>query len=166
MNALARWDPFQEMYDMRRAMNQLMQRSFPGFEGQQNSFDMDIYEDDNAYEVEASMPGVDPEDLEVTWNNNILTIRGESQSEEEKEEKNYRLRERRSGTFVRSFTLPGNVDEDAIEADFKNGLLKLRLPKAQEEKTKRIRVNSGKSSSSIKSNNTAKSTTKKRSPQT
>jgi HSP20 family protein len=159
MNTLSRWDPFQDMYDMRRALNQLMQQPYWGSEGQQSGFEMDVCEDEDAYEVEASLPGVDSEDVEVTWNNNILTIRGETRSDEDQGEKNYHLRERRYGTFVRSISLPGNIDEDAIEANFNNGLLTLRLPKSEEEKTKRIRVNSGKRLESGKSTKSAKSTT-------
>lgn len=147
MNRLSRWDPFEEMYDMRQALNQLMGRPYRGMEGQQGGFEMDVCEDEDAYEIEAAMPGVDPEDVEVTWKNNILMIRGESRSDQEKEEKNYHLRERRTGTFVRTISLPGSIDEDAIEANFNNGLLTLRLPKAQEEKSRRIQITSGKSTS-------------------
>ena len=139
MNVLTRWDPLQEVLDMRRAMDQIMQRT--ATDGQQQ-FDlaMDIYETPDSYEIEAAMPGVKPDDVEITLNNNVLTIRGELRAEEEKEDKNYHLRERRVGAFIRSITLPSSINADAIEAQYDNGVLRLRLPKAEEGKPKRIEV--------------------------
>jgi len=83
---------------------------------------------------------VKPEDVEITLNNNVLTIRGETRMEEEKEDRNYHLRERRVGAFVRSITLPSSINADAIEAHYDNGVLKLRLPKAEEAKPKHIQI--------------------------
>ena len=139
MNVLTRWDPLQEVLDMRRAMDQIMQRT--AADGQQQ-FDlaMDIYETPDSYEIEASMPGVKPEDVDITLNNNVLTIRGETRAEEEKSDKNYHLRERRAGSFIRSITLPSSINPDTIEAHYDNGVLKLRLPKAEEAKPKRIEL--------------------------
>ena len=133
MNVLTRWDPLQEVLDMRRAMDQIMQRT--ATDGQQQ-FDlaMDIYETPDSYEIEAAMPGVKPEDVDITLNNNVLTIRGETRAEEEKDDKNYHLRERRASSFIRSITLPSSINPDTIEAHYDNGVLKLRLPKAEEAK--------------------------------
>jgi HSP20 family protein len=143
MNVLTRWDPLQEMLDFHRAMDMVRQRTGASGEGQQQfDLSMDIYETPDAYEIEASVPGVKPEDVEITLNNNVLTIRGETKMENEKEEKNYHLRERRVGAFVRSITLPTSINADAIEAHYDNGVLKLRLPKAEEAKPKRIQVQS------------------------
>ena len=141
MNVLTRWDPLQEMLDLRRAMDQIAQRTGVGTNGQQQ-FDiaMDIYETPDSYEIEAAMPGIKPEDVDITLNNNVLTIRGETKAEEEKEDKNYHLRERRAGSFIRSITLPSSINADAIEARYDNGVLKLRLPKAEEAKPKHIEV--------------------------
>ena len=139
MNVLTRWDPLEEALELQRAMNQIMQRN--GTDGQQQlNLETDIYETPDAYEIEAAMPGVKPEDVDITVNNNVLTIRGEIKAEEEKEGKNYRLRERRAGAFVRSISLPSSVNVYAIEAHYDNGVLKLRLPKAEEAKPKRIQV--------------------------
>ncbi len=140
MNVLTRWDPIQEALDLQHAMRQVMERTLPGSDGQQFDLAMDIYETPNSYEIEASVPGINPEDVDITLNNNVLTIRGETKTEEEKDDKNYHLRERRIGSFVRSITLPSSVNADAIEAHYDNGVLKLRLPKAEEAKPKHIQI--------------------------
>lgn len=141
MNVLTRWDPLQEALDLRRAMDMVMQRTGAGGNGQQQfDLSMDIYETEDAYEIEAALPGLKPEGVEITLNNNVLTIRGETKMEEEKEDRNYHLRERRYGAFVRSITLPSSINADAIEAHYDNGVLKLRLPKAEEAKPKRSQV--------------------------
>lgn len=150
MNVLTRWDPLQEVLDIRRAMDQIMQRT--ATEGQpQFDLAMDIYETPDAYEIEASLPGIKPEDVDLTLNNNVLTIRGETKAEEEKEGRNYHLRERRSGSFIRSITLPSSINEDAIEAHYDNGVLKLRLPKAEEARSKHIEIkHNGSTSKTVK----------------
>ena len=153
MNVLTRWDPLEEALELRRAMDQIMQRTGTGTNGQQQ-FDiaMDIYETPDSYEVEASMPGIKPEDVDITLNNNVLTIRGETKAEEEKEDKHFHLRERSVGSFIRSITLPSSVNADAIEARYDNGVLKLRLPKAEEAKPKHIEVkHNGSTSKTVKS---------------
>ncbi len=151
MNVLTRWDPLQEAMDFRRAMDQVMQRTFSVPDGQLPQFElaMDIYETPDAYEIEASMPGIDPEDVDITMNNNVLTIRGETKAEEEKKDRNYHLRERRVGSYVRSITLPSSIKEDAIEAHYENGVLKLRLPKAEEAKPKHIQIQTNGSTSKM-----------------
>ena len=152
MNVLTRWDPLQEMLDLRRAMDQVMQRTGQATNGQpQFDVAMDIYETPDSYEIEAAMPGIKPEDVDITLNNNVLTIRGETKVEEEKEDKNYHLRERRAGAFLRSITLPSSINADAIEARYGNGVLKLRLPKAEEAKSKHIQIqNNGGTSKTVK----------------
>ena len=150
MNVLTQWDPLQEVLDIRRAMDQIMQRT--ATDGQpQLDLAMDIYETPDAYEIEASLPGIKPEDVDLTLNNNVLTIRGETKAEEKKEGRNYHLRERRSGSFIRSITLPSSINEDAIEAHYDNGVLKLRLPKAEEARSKHIEIkHNGSTSKTVK----------------
>src|SRR5688572_7133697 len=105
MNVLTRWDPLQEMLDFNRAMDLVRQRTSALGDGQQQfDLSMDIYETPEAYEIEAALPGVKPEDVEITLNNNVLTIRGETKEEQEKEDRNYHLCERRVGAFMRSIT--------------------------------------------------------------
>jgi HSP20 family protein len=101
---------------------------------------LDIVENDDAYVVKASVPGINPDDLEITLSENNLTIRGEFKEEKDVEENRYHLRERRQGSFARSVTLPTIVERDAIEATYDAGVLTLRLPKAEEVKPKRINI--------------------------
>jgi HSP20 family protein len=145
MNALSRWDPFRELLDMRWTMDRLMQSSFQEQEGSQFTagLSMNVSETEDAYEIEASLPGVNPDDIEITLNQNTLTIRGEVKEEEEKKDKTYYVRERRSGVFMRSIALPSTVNTEAIEAHHENGVLKLRLPKAEGSRPTRIQVQSG-----------------------
>ncbi len=90
--------------------------------------------------MKASIPGVDPNDVEVTLTDNTLTIKGEVKEETDVEERNYHLRERRFGSFTRNVTLPLPVDADKVEATHENGVLSLRLPKTEAVKPKKISV--------------------------
>ena len=139
---LTRWDPFQDMISMRRSIDRLIDNTLGDNwdSGTEWSFPLDVVENEDDYVVEASLPGVKPEDLEITYNNGALTIRGEMKAENEKKEGKYHLRERRFGSFVRSVSLPMDVKADSIEADYKDGVLTLKLPKAEEVKPKRIAI--------------------------
>jgi HSP20 family protein len=103
---------------------------------------VDVKETDADYEVSAELPGIDEKDMELTVANNALTIRGEKKTEREEKEKNYYLSERSFGSFRRTIPLPAEIDEDKVEAHFKNGVLTVRLPKSAEAqaKTRRIEV--------------------------
>jgi HSP20 family protein len=102
---------------------------------------IDVVEKEDAYVVEASLPGVNSDDLEITATDRTLVIKGETQEEkEEKEEGRYLYRERRYGAFSRSITLPDDVNADEAEAEFKDGILKLKLPKAESAKRKNISI--------------------------
>lgn len=146
MNALTRWDPVREMQGMRNVMERVFDEPFMEaprlWSRALESFTpaLDVMEDDEAYTVKASVPGVDPEVIEVTLTENVLTIKGETKSEEEKEEANYHVRERRFGHFSRSITLPTPIDVEKIEATQEHGTLTLRLPKSEAVKPKRIEI--------------------------
>jgi HSP20 family protein len=101
---------------------------------------MDVSESEDSYDIHVSLPGANPDDIEITMNNNTLTIRGEVSSDEEREEHTYHIRERRFGSFVRSITLPSNVNVDQVDTNYDNGVLHIRLPKAEEARPKRIQV--------------------------
>jgi HSP20 family protein len=101
---------------------------------------VDIMEVNNHYELSADLPGLKKEDIKVEIHDNVLTLRGEKKIEEDKKDKNYRLNERYYGEFIRTFTLPENVEKDGIEAEFKDGVLKLTIPKAEKAKPKQIEV--------------------------
>jgi HSP20 family protein len=102
---------------------------------------VDIYEDGDDIVVKAEMPGVDLDDIEVTVTDNVLVLRGEKQKEEEADEGNYYRSERVYGAFVRSIPLPPEADAQKATAVFKNGVLEIRLPKAEEAKKRQVKVN-------------------------
>jgi HSP20 family protein len=147
MNAMTRWDPFREMETFREAMDRMFDepwRSQAGLGLQRSEgfpLALDVAEDNSAYIVKASIPGVDPEQIEITLTDNVLTIKGETKSEQDSGDKNYHVRERRFGSFMRSVTLPMPVDTEKVEATHENGVLTLRLPKTEAVKPKRISVN-------------------------
>ena len=104
---------------------------------------VDIYEGQNELVVQADLPAVKPEDLDIRVENNILTIRGERKFEKKADEKNYLRVERAYGSFARSFSLANTVNTEAIEADYKAGVLTLSIPKREEAKPKQIKVRLG-----------------------
>jgi HSP20 family protein len=150
MANLVRLDPAREMLSLREAMDRLFEESFlrPGFFGNGESgaamLPMDVYETENEVVVKAAVPGVKPEDIEVTVTGDLLTIKGEfkSESAEKDEQRNWHRQERRFGSFSRQVTLPAGVNTDACQADFENGVLTLKLPKAEEAKVKRVQITS------------------------
>jgi HSP20 family protein len=148
MADLIRWDPFREAVSLRDAMDRLLEDSFvrprgewPTLASREQSLALDVYETDENLVVEASMPGTKPEEVDISVVGNTLTIKAEREEQrEKKEEGRYYFRERRYGAFQRSIGLPVDVDADKAEATFKDGVLKLSLPKAEEAKPKRIQV--------------------------
>ncbi|HBG60088.1 MAG TPA: heat-shock protein Hsp20 [Anaerolineaceae bacterium] len=105
------------------------------------SFPIDVIENDNEYLVRASVAGFDPEQLEITFENNTLTIKGEIREENKDEQQGrYHIRERYAGTFYRSVSLPGMIDQNQISAETDNGVLTIHLPKKPEAQPKRIEV--------------------------
>ena len=155
---ITRWDPNQEMMSLRDAMNRLMEESFllpsrtTGGTGQETGQlstrgarqigapAVDIQEQDDAFIVRASLPGVRPEDVRIEARGNQVTISGQVRQEQETERGNYLLRERRMGQFYRAFTLPTEVNSDAAEASFANGTLTLRLPKSETARSRQIPI--------------------------
>src|SRR5438046_2407190 len=133
--SITRWDPFRDMLSLREAMDQLLEQSFirpgtMGGRGQQGggpqNLAIDVAEQDDVYEVKASLPGVRPEDVQVTVLGDTVTIRAETEAEDERRQGNYLLRERRRGVMQRTVVLPGPIDPEAVKADFENGVLTLR----------------------------------------
>lgn len=101
---------------------------------------VDISETESSYEVYTDLPGVLKDDVQVSVTDNLLTIKGEKHQKQETENKNFHRVERRYGTFQRSFTLPRHVDTGNIKADYKDGILTLTIPKAEEAKPKEIQI--------------------------
>ena len=145
MANIVRWDPFREMVTLREAMDSLFENAMitPLTGGQQQmggNLPLDVTENEDNFVVKASVPGIDPNDLDITVNADVLTIKGEMKAEQEKQGERYHLRERRWGSFTRSINLPAPVKADAVEADYHNGVLTLTLPKTEEVKPKRITI--------------------------
>jgi HSP20 family protein len=102
---------------------------------------VDIYETEHELVVKADLPDVNPQDLDIHVENNILTIRGERKFENKVNEENYLRMERSYGSFSRTFSLANSVNSEAIKADYQNGVLTLSIPKREEAKPKQIKVN-------------------------
>jgi HSP20 family protein len=138
------WDPYREMSTLRDAMSQLFQESFvrpsTPFRVLEGRIPVDIAETENHYEVRAVLPGLRPEDVQITVRGDTVAIRGEIKSEQERKDKNWITREQRTGTFYRSVTLPSPVNADQAEARYENGVLILTLPKTAEARPKQIKV--------------------------
>lgn len=100
----------------------------------------DVHETDDAYKVEFDLPGIDKNDVKVKFEENTLTVSGERKSETKSDENNYHRVERAYGSFCRSVRLPKNVNSQKINASFKNGVLEITLPKAEEVKPKEIEI--------------------------
>src|SRR5437773_9429999 len=129
--AIVRFEPFRELQDR---MNRLFTESYRGQAGEEDwalggtwAPAVDIYEQDNTIVIKAELPGVDPKDVDIRLDNNILTIKGERKLDNEVKKENYTRVERAYGVFTRSFTLPTVVDPSAIKAEFKEGVLKITL---------------------------------------
>lgn len=141
---LTKWDPFREMEDMFDRYSRAL--SFPrrGSQEVMATGDwaprVDIVETDREFTIKAEIPDVRKEDVKVTVDNGILTIKGERKQEKEEKNKKYHRVERWYGSFTRSFTLPDNVDESKITAAFKDGMLNLTIPKTEASKPKAIEV--------------------------
>jgi len=104
---------------------------------------VDIYEDEHNVTVKMEVPGIDQKDIDVRLENNTLTVRGERKFDKEEKEENFHRIERRYGSFYRAFTLPNTLDADKVQADYDNGVLKIRMAKKAEAKPKQIKVNIG-----------------------
>ncbi|HEX9013868.1 MAG TPA: Hsp20/alpha crystallin family protein [Anaerolineaceae bacterium] len=148
MSNLTRWNPYQEMAGFRRLMRRMFDDPFMSqdFDLETSSYwevPLDVLEDQDGYSVKAVLPGIKPDDIDITYNNNTLTIHGEVKQEDEQKEQHYHLRERRFGSFQRSIYLPTAVDSGKIQADYADGILTLHLPKTEEVKPKRIAVHTG-----------------------
>jgi HSP20 family protein len=136
---LVRWDPFEEM-------NRLHDHFFSGGGLSEQAFQVavDIREEDDAFFVDAEVPGLVAEDVKVDIEKNVLTLSGERKVEKEETEGTYRRVERQYGSFTRSFTLPETVDTENISADLNDGVLALRLPKKEAPTPRKISVNTAK----------------------
>src|SRR5260370_23438837 len=147
MRTLTRWEPFRGATSLQDQVNRLFSDVFER-KGEESSLtawapSVDIYESEHELVVKADLPEVDPKDLDIRVENNILTIRGERKFEKKGNEESYLRVERAYGSFARSFTLASTVNSEAIKADYQNGVLTLSIPKREEAKPKQIKGNVG-----------------------
>jgi len=144
--SMDRWNPFRDFDNMRQAMDRWMDDRLPNnwlnsAQSSPLSVAVDIHETETGYELEASLPGVKPEDVDIQVDRETVTLRGQSASTEEKREgRNYIYRERRSGAFFRTVRLPEAVDPDKVEATLDHGILKVLLPKLSQARQRRVPV--------------------------
>ncbi len=145
-NTLTRWDPSADFAAMRNVMDRLFDQPltrnpFRASEDLGNSsLSLDVVENGDTYVIKAAVPGVDPKDVEISVDEDVLTIRGEFNREEETNEQNYIRREIRSGSFQRQLRLPPTVEPEKAEASFENGLLRLSIPKKPEARARSIKI--------------------------
>jgi HSP20 family protein len=147
MRSMNRWEPSRGAMTLQEQLNRvfgnLLERT--GDESNLTPWApaVDIFETEHELVVKADLPDVNPQDLDIHVENNILTIRGERKFENKVKEENYLRIERAYGSFSRSFSLANSVKSEAIRADYKNGVLTLSIPKREEAKPKQIKVNVG-----------------------
>jgi HSP20 family protein len=147
--SISRWNPWNDMISLREAMDRLLAESFvwPGGEGTSTSggdLSVDLREEGDHFELSAPLPGVKPEDVEVTILGDTVRIHGERHEErEEREGQRWLLREQRFGAFDRTVRLPSPVKVDQAKAEFRDGMLTIALPKTEEAKERRIPIGSG-----------------------
>jgi len=148
MNTLTRWDPFKELDELQNRLSPFFGRApVRRQNGEQENMTVaewaplvDIAEDDKEYLIKAELPDVKKDEVKVTVENGVLTITGERKFEKEEKGKKYHRVERAFGSFVRSFTLPDDADANKVNAEFKDGVLKVHVAKSEAAKPKQIEV--------------------------
>jgi HSP20 family protein len=145
-NTLMRWDPMSEFQTLRTAMDRLFDQSIGrmgpvrGEDLESRTLGLDVVETNDDYIVRAAVPGIDPKDVEITINDDVLTISGKFEEKSEEKEQQYIRQELHYGQFHRSLKLPPTVDVDKSNAKFENGMLELRLPKRPEARARSLKI--------------------------
>jgi HSP20 family protein len=144
--AIIRWDPFKDLVSLREKMNRLFEDAVTS-RGEEKDLvtsswapAVDIYEDEKELVLTAEVPGIEEKDIEIKLEDNTLSIHGERKMEKETKEENYHRLERAYGSFYRSFTLPNYIDQEKIQAQHENGILKITMPKKPELKTRKVKI--------------------------
>ncbi|HEX2714191.1 MAG TPA: Hsp20/alpha crystallin family protein [Candidatus Acidoferrales bacterium] len=145
MTTITRWDPFRGLSTLQEQMHRLFDDGLFRVRSDQSALtswapSVDIYETEQELVVKADLPEVEEKDLDVHMENNVVTIRGERRFDKTTSEDNYLRVERPYGPFSRSFSLANTVNTDAIKAEYRNGVLKLTIPKREEAKPKQVKV--------------------------
>ena len=145
--SIQRWDPWRDIISLREAMNSLLEDSFARPRAELSAITtgmaIDLRETDDAYVVETVLPGATTDDVEISVLGDRLRIAAEISESQEQQEAKWLVRERRFGSFERSITLPGNVRADDAAANFRDGILTVTLPKAEESRARQIPINVG-----------------------
>jgi HSP20 family protein len=146
--ALVRWTPMGNLQSFQHEMNRMVNEFFGGGNGEAAGTELsswtpavDIHETDDGYVIKAELPGVSKDDVSIDIHQNTLTLRGQRKHEAEVKQDKYHRVERAYGTFQRSFTLPAMIDQEKVQATYKDGVLELHLPKSEAAKPKRIAIN-------------------------
>ena len=152
---LDRHDPFGRGLGLRQVMDRLLEDAVVmprGGEGQGlGGPALNVYEENDNLMVEAQLPGMKPADLDINVEQGVLTISGQTTAEQERKERNYLIREHRTGRFSRSLRLPATYNPDACQATFEHGVLRLTFPKSEAAKPRRIQISGGGSQSAVTS---------------
>ncbi len=143
--AVVRWEPFRELAALQNEMGRWMNQAAGGGAGdsQQTSTwlpAVDVWETENALVLSFDLPGIPEDKISIELDDNVLTVSGERAREQEETGERFYRYERRFGSFARSVTLPAGVNEDQIQANYRDGVLEVRVPKPEEQKPKRIQI--------------------------
>lgn len=144
--SIVRYDPFRDLRSLQDEVNRLFSTNLNRVFGDEGiargawNPNVDIYENKDQIVIEAELPGMSREDFDLSFENNVITLRGERRFEKKDESDNYHRVERSYGSFTRSFTLPPTVSGDGISAEYRNGVLRVTLPKREEVKARRIEI--------------------------
>ena len=144
--AIVRWDPFRDLNMLQDRMNRLFDDAGRPWRPDEPaattswSPSVDIFETEGEIVVKAELPGIDRKDIQLNLENNVLSLRGERKFQKETKDDNYHRIERSYGVFSRAFSIPATVDEERIRADYKDGVLKIVLPKKDQAKPKQIKI--------------------------
>jgi HSP20 family protein len=147
---LRRWNPLNELRQMQENVDRLG-RDFGQERGEAGNVEnwaipLDVVQQGDNIVVKASVPGVNPEDIDVSIENDVLTIKGQTKEEREHQEGNYLMRERRSGSFYRALRLPDTLDSDQAQSHYENGVLSITFPRLESKRAKRLQITSGEGS--------------------
>ena|SRR5690349_14058634 len=139
--SLVKWDPFHDFNSLNARLGNFLGRNWDGpISTTAWNPSVDIFENDNEVVFKAELPGMNAKDIDIKLENNVLTLKGERHFEKETDEKNYHRIEREYGSFSRSFALPTAVNGEKVTAEYKDGILKVTLPKKEETKPKPIKI--------------------------
>jgi HSP20 family protein len=145
--SVSRWDPNNDFAAMRNMMDRLFDQSvgrLPAFRSGEDlgvsTLGLDVFETNDSYVVKAAIPGVDPSNVDISVDDDVLTIKGDFEQKDESQDENYIRRELRYGAFHRSLRLPPTVDADRANAEFEHGILKLTLPKKPEARARSFKI--------------------------